>query len=209
MYKCGIGKFRPSWLQEFCTITWFTVFASILTFLQGVYFGYLLGILTTIEKRFEIRSQYSGALLSCWDAGYCVTILIIGHFASRINKPRWIAMGVTLIALCNFGLALPNFVFGPLSPNNRAVHSDLNSVKSGLCGANESETTSNQLNMANTNDYAYWMIAFFQIVIGIASAPAVTLVFVYVDDNCSKKRSPFLISKSCHSVSSISPINLI
>lgn len=54
----------------------------------------MVAVLTNIERRFEIPSSKSGLLLSLYDIGHTCSVLLVGHFFSRSNKPKWTAAGL-------------------------------------------------------------------------------------------------------------------
>uniref|UniRef100_A0A915IXC9 Uncharacterized protein n=1 Tax=Romanomermis culicivorax TaxID=13658 RepID=A0A915IXC9_ROMCU len=108
---CGLASYRPQYLQKFATGFWFTIFSCLVVLIQGVYFGYTIGMLTTIEKRFKINSFRSGSLLSFYDMGHAISVLLIGHFGPWIHKPKWVAFGCLSNALACFGMAASHFLF--------------------------------------------------------------------------------------------------
>ena len=60
--KCGIGCFKPSWIQRFATKKAFMLVFSILAVIQGMSWAYFTATITTLEKRFKISSQTAGSL---------------------------------------------------------------------------------------------------------------------------------------------------
>ena len=50
LVACGVGPCKPSWVQRFATIKAFTANVFILILLYTAAFGYMLGVLRTIEK---------------------------------------------------------------------------------------------------------------------------------------------------------------
>uniref|UniRef100_A0A914X4F9 Solute carrier organic anion transporter family member n=1 Tax=Plectus sambesii TaxID=2011161 RepID=A0A914X4F9_9BILA len=53
----------------------------------------------------------SGLMISASDFGYIPTVAIISYMGSKGNRARWLGGGCLLIALSNFLIAMPNFVF--------------------------------------------------------------------------------------------------
>lgn len=57
---CGIGFFKPKWLQVFASKKVYVIMYGILGFNQLMLSSYSNGTLTTMEKRFKFSSQMSG-----------------------------------------------------------------------------------------------------------------------------------------------------
>jgi len=58
--KCGMGCFKPEWIQRFATKRAFMLVFSILAVIQGMSWAYFTATITTLEKRFKISSQTAG-----------------------------------------------------------------------------------------------------------------------------------------------------
>jgi hypothetical protein len=59
-YSCGIGSWRPRFLQSWANPWSFMAVFGLSMLLQGVFFTYFISVITTIEKRFEIKSRTTG-----------------------------------------------------------------------------------------------------------------------------------------------------
>jgi predicted MFS family arabinose efflux permease len=53
------------------SINLFVVLMCIVIGIQGTYLGYIVGVQTSIERRFEMSSKDTGLLLSLYDVGTC------------------------------------------------------------------------------------------------------------------------------------------
>lgn len=60
---CGIGSWKPAWLQPFGTAKFFVINFCIMAVLQGALFTYMVGIMSTLEKRFAFETKISGFIL--------------------------------------------------------------------------------------------------------------------------------------------------
>ncbi|VDO40087.1 unnamed protein product [Onchocerca flexuosa] len=69
---------------------------------QGAYLAYMVGILTNLERRFGISSKKSGALLSFYDIGHTVSVVLIGFLANDKHLPRITAIGNGMLILYYF-----------------------------------------------------------------------------------------------------------
>lgn len=57
---CGIGFFKPKWLQVMASKKIYVIVYGLLGFNQFMLSSYFNGTLTTMEKRFKFSSQMSG-----------------------------------------------------------------------------------------------------------------------------------------------------
>ncbi len=68
-------------------------------------------MITTIEKRFEIRSRTSGLVVSSYELGSLFSVLTVSYYGSRGGHiPRFIAVGTLLLSAGSFLFALPHFL---------------------------------------------------------------------------------------------------
>ncbi|CDW54661.1 OATP and Gal-bind lectin and Kazal 2 domain conta ining protein [Trichuris trichiura] len=86
-------------------------------FLEAITFTYLISAVQSMERQFQIPSHLSGTLVASSDIGYIPTVIILAHFGSRGNRPRWIGFGCLLISLACLlislsGLTIPPADFG-------------------------------------------------------------------------------------------------
>eukprot|EP01012_Entosiphon_sulcatum_P064398 TRINITY_DN93215_c0_g1_i2.p1 TRINITY_DN93215_c0_g1~~TRINITY_DN93215_c0_g1_i2.p1 ORF type:complete len:564 (+),score=62.48 TRINITY_DN93215_c0_g1_i2:188-1879(+) len=76
-------------------------------FLGGIETGLVPAAIPTLEKEFDLRSAYSGLLVSLYEVAFIIAALLVGHFCKPGSVlPRWIAAGCTSIALGAGCLAL-------------------------------------------------------------------------------------------------------
>ncbi|KRX89838.1 Solute carrier organic anion transporter family member 5A1, partial [Trichinella pseudospiralis] len=183
--------------SKWTNIRLFSFIMCVVIAIQGAYLGYIVGVLTNIEKRFEISSSHAGTLLSMYDIGHTLTVLFVGYFLADCHKPRITGIGVMLSSLAMFLLALPNFIFGPRVHQNFDQLLANNATALLVCHENDmytNLTNPSTVDCEETFHYgAYSIIAFAQLLAGISAAPFNTIAYIYIDDNVSNRDSPFYL----------------
>uniref|UniRef100_A0A182UAJ8 Major facilitator superfamily (MFS) profile domain-containing protein n=1 Tax=Anopheles melas TaxID=34690 RepID=A0A182UAJ8_9DIPT len=86
--------------------------------------GFINVVITTIERRFGLRSTQTGLVASGYDIASFLCLVPVSYFGGRLgaSKPRWIGWGVAVMGLGAFVFALPHFLVGQY----RATNSDQN-----------------------------------------------------------------------------------
>uniref|UniRef100_A0A1I7VEZ7 Solute carrier organic anion transporter family member n=1 Tax=Loa loa TaxID=7209 RepID=A0A1I7VEZ7_LOALO len=165
--------------------------------IQGTYLAYVVGILTNLERRFGISSKKSGALLSFYDVGHTISVMLIGFLASDKHLPRITAIGVLLSAVSMFILALPMVLFEAKSSTEASLSYEHDYILRNICDPSR-VTVDLDHNCEFQEDehfLAFCILIIGQILAGIAAAPFNTVAYVYVDNNLADKtKSPFYLS---------------
>lgn len=63
-HSCGLSRWRPQFLQKFAKMKYFMIVYGLLGTIQAMSFVYFVATLTTLEKRFQIRSEITGLYIS-------------------------------------------------------------------------------------------------------------------------------------------------
>jgi MFS family permease len=91
--------------------------------------GFVNVVITTIERRYGLRSSQTGLVASGYDIASFLFLVPVTYFGGRssASKPRWIGWGVVVMGLGSLVFALPQFLVGQY----RAVGDDTNVCQIG------------------------------------------------------------------------------
>ncbi|XP_074489107.1 solute carrier organic anion transporter family member 3A1 [Sebastes fasciatus] len=177
----------------FSNIKIFLISECALMLAQGTVGAYLVSVLTTLERRFNLQSADVGVIASSFEIGNLALILFVSYFGAKAHRPRLIGCGGIVMALGALLSALPEFLTNPYeirvmsrTVEGRDICSNTSSadVQKGedvLCG-----------NRANTN-MMYLLLIGAQVLLGIGATPVQPLGVSYIDDHVKKKDSSLYI----------------
>lgn len=187
---CGLGPWRPKFMQRFASRKMYIFVYSLLGVIQGMGFTYLSSVLSTIEKQFGIKSQEAAWIFSGNEISQIFFILVL-PFLPRIKKRTlWTSIAMMLSALGFFLCATPFFAKDKeLYRNGWEVQQ---TTASGLCLPDEGDTKT-----CNPNKVRDWggmftiFVGFF--ISGIGTSFYYSFGVPYLDDNVSKDNSPLAL----------------
>ena len=210
--SCGLGSWRPKFLQVLASKkvymffygaigiikveTFFDIFLSLTSDVQGMQYSYMSSILTTIEKEFGIKSKETAYLNSGNEIAQILFIFFLPLMMKVKKRPLWCGIGMMTTALGLYMMALPHILI------SRAVievkTESCEAEDSGLCG---SSVHLNSLEAAcdeDGNRNVKWggLVLFFLglVLTGVGNSLFWCFGMVYLDDNSGKENSPFMLS---------------
>lgn len=102
-----------------CSFLYLQIFVLLLSMLvtlqQALSSGYINSVITTIEKRFEIPSSYSGLIASSYEIGNVITVIFVSYLGSRRHIPVWIGIGAIIMGIGSIIMGIPHFT-GEINP---------------------------------------------------------------------------------------------
>ncbi|GIY31412.1 solute carrier organic anion transporter family member 4A1 [Caerostris extrusa] len=193
-YMCGIGRFKPKWMQKFADPKVYLIIFCTVGVLEGAYFTYFVGVLTTLEKRFGFESQLSGIIFIADNISATLISFLVGYYGQKWHKPRIIAFGMVMVSISCVICTIPYFMYGPalhllvreidLSDKNKQEFCD-SKVQEENC---ESTVDSTRIPVATILFLANFLWGFGYTAYYTVGAP-------YLDDNVKKKNAPMYFSR--------------
>ena len=202
---CSLFSVKLKWLNNFRNPKWFLVFLSTAAFLQGLCInGFVNVVITSIERRFGLKSTQSGMIASTYDIGSLLIMIPVSFLGGRTvsSKPRWIGVGLMCQALGSLMWTIPHFatpVYDRTSAASVVEESAPSSVRSNICipGTNTSRDdlgdASDDIQWTSSLSNYRYVFILGQLLHGFGAAPLVTLGTTFLDDIVKTGNSPFYI----------------
>uniref|UniRef100_I3K284 Solute carrier organic anion transporter family member n=1 Tax=Oreochromis niloticus TaxID=8128 RepID=I3K284_ORENI len=181
---CGWGALTPKSIQVFNTPRWVLFFLCVASFLQGMIInGFINTVITSIERRFDLRSYQAGLIASSYDIAACVCLAFVSYFGGTGHKPRWLGWGVLIMALGSLMFALPHFTTPPYQVSLPE--------QTGMCSANRTSPCQNK-EAGGLSSYRF-VFMLGQFLHGMGATPLYTLGVTYLDENVNSNYAPVYI----------------
>ncbi|XP_076024060.1 solute carrier organic anion transporter family member 4A1 [Genypterus blacodes] len=181
---CGWGALTPKAIQVFNSPRWVLFFLSVASFLQGMIInGFINTVVTSIERRFDLRSYQAGLIASSYDIAACICLAFVSYFGGTGHKPRWLGWGVLIMALGSLVFALPHFTSPPYQVS-LPEHT-------GMCSANRTSPCQGKEGRGMSSYRFVFMLG--QFLHGMGATPLYTLGVTYLDENVKSNYAPVYI----------------
>uniref|UniRef100_A0A674KE29 Solute carrier organic anion transporter family member n=1 Tax=Terrapene triunguis TaxID=2587831 RepID=A0A674KE29_9SAUR len=158
-----------------------------------------VGVLTTLERRFNLQSADVGVIASSFEIGNLALILFVSYFGARGHRPRLIGCGGIVMALGALLSALPEFLTHQYEYESGEIR--WGAEGRDVCAANGS--TSNEgpdpdliCRNRTTTNMMYLLLIGAQVLLGIGATPVQPLGVSYIDDHVRRKDSSLYIGKT-------------
>ncbi|XP_068243215.1 solute carrier organic anion transporter family member 74D-like isoform X2 [Palaemon carinicauda] len=199
--ECGLGFFRPRWLQIFARKEVLIIAFSLASIAQGMFFSYTVAVISTLEKRFKLNSLQIGVVLAGNDISAILFAPFLGYYLNSWHRPRWLGLGILMTSISCFMTAFPHFIYGPgeeldeeffageevytnVSESHPFIEND------NLCGLKSKDPCSRPSDGEKETGPALGplvIIFIAQFNVGISMSIFYSIGISYVDDNISKK----------------------
>ncbi|XP_032638897.1 solute carrier organic anion transporter family member 3A1 isoform X2 [Chelonoidis abingdonii] len=190
------NKKRKKKVSCFSNIKIFLVSECALMLAQGTVGAYLVSVLTTLERRFNLQSADVGVIASSFEIGNLALILFVSYFGARGHRPRLIGCGGIVMALGALLSALPEFLTHQYEYESGEIR--WGAEGRDVCAANGS--TSNEgpdpdliCRNRTTTNMMYLLLIGAQVLLGIGATPVQPLGVSYIDDHVRRKDSSLYI----------------
>ncbi|XP_030048380.1 solute carrier organic anion transporter family member 3A1-like [Microcaecilia unicolor] len=182
----------------FLNIKVFLVSECSLMLAQGTVGAYLVSVLTTLERRFNLQSTDVGVIASSFEIGNLALILFVSYFGARGHRPRLIGCGGIVMALGALLSALPEFLTHQYEYESGEIR--WGAEGRDVCAINGSASDEGPdpdlicRNRTATN-MMYLLLIGAQVLLGIGATPVQPLGVSYIDDHVRRKDSSLYIGK--------------
>ncbi|XP_070295618.1 solute carrier organic anion transporter family member 4A1-like [Salvelinus sp. IW2-2015] len=181
---CGWGALTPRVIQTFNTPRWVLFFLCVASFLQGMIInGFINTVVTSIERRFDLRSYQTGLIASSYDIAACVCLAFVSYFGGTGHKPCWLGWGVLVMALGSLVFALPHFTTPPYQVSM--------TERTGVCTGNRTSPCHEREGGGLSSYRFVFMLG--QFLHGVGATPLYTLGVTYLDENVKSSYAPVYI----------------
>ncbi|XP_070159925.1 solute carrier organic anion transporter family member 4A1 isoform X3 [Polyergus mexicanus] len=190
--KCGWYWFRPIYLQKFRTAKWALFWLCWAGAMQGmVVNGFVNVVITTIERRFGLKSSESGLIAGGYDIASFLLLVPVSYLGGRAkaSKPRYIGVGILVLGIGSLLFASPHYLAGPYRGGQQTenVCRSVTNTSSHLISCTNQPTVQAELEPYSGVYLTIFLVA--QLLHGAGAAPFYTLGVTYLDENVSKKMS--------------------
>ncbi|CAH1250151.1 SLCO1C1 [Branchiostoma lanceolatum] len=214
--RCGCCQCTPDCCQCCANPALFSLVWTVAITLCNLWLGYTQGILTTVEKVFDMESKLTGFIYGSNDLGFVSMILLVSYFGGKPNshRPKMIGIGIIIMALSCFFFALPHFGTGGERYWYKIQLKERTSgISSLLCRASKqsNETGEMECDARQRLKSGGWIITMViaQFLSGMGEAPLLPLGTTYLDDHVSKLNSVLYIGLSLVLPNTGQPLGLL
>ncbi|KAK6492775.1 solute carrier organic anion transporter family member 3A1-like [Huso huso] len=150
--------------------------------------AYLISMLSTLEKRFSLRTTELGLIASGFEIGNLLVILLVSYFGGKGHRPRLIGCGGIIMALGSLLCALPEFVSHQYDYQKVKISTSRDTCSTGKPSMEKEDEMESCMETQSSN-MMYVLLVIAQVLIGVGASSVQPLGVSYMDDHVKKKDS--------------------
>lgn len=198
------NKTQSCWKRYYCSPVVFLIVLVISIVLKATATGYSSGVISTLEKRFQLKSTQVALIAMVEDIVGLSTVMVIVHFGQSRHRPRVIGTLTLIVALGVAFQAMPHFLYKlPLSLLQKKPVDNLNTTDTNnvtmqqlFClrngqdssGGSDECTEEEKASAGSLIHEAFWIPLGSSIIsLGSGIGP---ISLTYLDDNVPKRTMP-------------------
>ncbi len=156
--------------------------------------AYNIGVLRTVERRFDLSSTETGLMMSMNDISHILVVTVVGYFGGRSHIPKVMASLTLLVALAQLMLASPALFYRHTYTEKEGNDT---TVAPKLChpswNSDPCEDTETSVHLSPRGPYYIFLAA--QFIAGIGGSGIQVLGVVYLDENSKPVKTPLYLGK--------------
>ena len=145
--------------------------------------GFTSVVLSSIEKRYQFSSTAVGFVAVIYDITVSICVVFVSFVGSKSHKPRWLGIGLIIMAVGCFVFALPQFVFGRYGVGDASKE-----IANEVCLQDKEDAV-----CSGSNNAAYFLFLLGNILIGLGSSPLYILGLTFIDEVFHPKKVPLCL----------------
>ncbi|XP_078665168.1 solute carrier organic anion transporter family member 4A1-like [Branchiostoma floridae x Branchiostoma belcheri] len=200
-FRFGWFGFTPDFLQVFNTSRWLLFFVGVAGALECTSnFGFIPGIISTLERRFEMSSSRSGFIVSSYQIFALITVPFITHIAGKTHKGKWLGAVTLLYGIGCFLFASPHFLTGRYeAPGGYATNMTASQTTNNMCEPSNNGSVSEQCTTKTTQSFSelsnyLYVFVVAQFFLSQCGGSLFTVGIAFMDENVKKKVSGLYVA---------------
>ncbi|CAN8018146.1 unnamed protein product, partial [Ixodes persulcatus] len=191
-FLCGVGSWRPRWLQNFASPHSLFVFFNFLGISQGAYKSYTVGTLSTLERRFGLSTGSIAVILVAESISPVFLDVFMGYVAGWMSRPKMLSLGMMVVSASSILVTLPYAMYGPATTLlSKGVDGFEDAGKLEFCGSRPPDlpcSANDPTGVTTSLPFVILFVASFMN--GIGQSVLHVAGNSYMDDSIKKKNSP-------------------
>jgi len=127
-------------------------------------------VISSLEKRFSLRTSEAGIIVSCYDISAAIMAIVVSYYGHH-HKPKWLGIGAFILGIGCFLFALPHVLVGRYEPGSSATN---------LCSSDAFPTN---LVCRSSVWYHIFVFVLAEFFIGVGATPVYILGTAFIDEN--------------------------